>query len=131
MIELGLISLILADSTLAGLIGTRLYPVVIDQTVTYPCLSFQTVSSFDSVALDDSFVRNKRIQFDAWDKTSYKTVKQIVAALDALLCGFSGVLPGGDTRVLIAEKSVEIDGIQSDSRYFRTTAEYIFQFTTT
>lgn len=131
MLETGIVSLILADSTLAGLIDARLYPVMLDENATYPCLTFQCATSNDDVALDESFTRTKRIQFDAWNTAAYKTVKQIVAALDALFEGFSGVLPGGDIRVLEVEKLPEIDGIQTESRRFRTTAEYSFLFTKT
>ncbi len=126
MIEQGITTLLTADSTLSGLIGTRLFPVFVPEDPTYPCVSYQVVSGSSDYSVDGTYETWKRIQFDAWG-SAYADVKTIQKALHAVLDGFSGTLSDG-TTVLGAFRGVELDEFEVDSRTYRALTEYSFHF---
>ena len=128
MLEQGLTTLLTQNAGLQALIGTCLYPVMVPEQTTYPCLSYQTVSAASEYALPGSSERWKRLQFDAWAQ-SYADCKNVVAALDAALDGFTGALPDG-TVVFGAFRGVELDLSEQYSRTFRTLVEYTFHYQT-
>ena len=126
MLESGLHSLLSADSTLSELVGTRIYPVFVPESTAFPCLSYQVVSGSSDVALDDTVVREKRIQFDAWAQT-YGVSKQIESALAEILEGYSGTLEDG-TTILDCVPSITLDNWEATSHIYRITAEYTLSF---
>ena len=128
MIEQGLTALLSNNSQLQALIGACLYPVMVPEQTTYPCLSYQVVSAASEYALPGSSERWKRLQFDAWGQ-AYADCKNVVDALDAALDGLTGALPDG-TVVLGAFRGVELDLSEQYSRTFRTMVEYTFHYRT-
>ena len=125
MIEAGLVTLLLADTTLSGLISNRLYPVLLPEPTTYPCLSYQVITASSYFSFDRREIATTRIQFDAWGN-SYADCKNVLLALDHVLNAYSGTLADG-TKILIAVSLQELDGFESDSRVFRSIAEYEIQ----
>jgi hypothetical protein len=126
-LESGLVALLLTSSDLTDIIGNRIYPVVVSESATYPCLSYQVVSGGSQWGLDSTAVQMKRVQFDAWSQT-YAQCKQIESALAAVLDGFSGDLAGG-IRVISSFGDVVVDNWEDASRVYRVTLEYTIQFT--
>lgn len=126
MIEQGLTALVTADPGVSALIGTCFYPVILPETPTYPCMSYQVVSASSEYNLGATAERWKRIQFDAYGQ-AYSDCKAIVAALDTVLDGYTGTLPDG-TQILGSFRVVELDLMLQYSRVFRTMVEYTFHF---
>ena len=129
MIEAGIVALVTADATMTGLIGNRMYPVLLPEPTVYPCLSYQVVTASSMFALDRTQIATKRFQFDAWG-ANYGDCKSVLVALDGLLNGYSGVLADG-TRVLVAISIQELDQFESDGRVYRSIAEYSILYTRT
>lgn len=132
MIEAGIVSLLNADSTVSGLIGPRLFPVLVPEgsmpinAGDPPCLSYQVISNTPTYTLALNEFDQKRIQFDAWAVT-YASCKSVKQAVRNVLDGYTGTLSDG-TRVLSALRGMEIDFWESDSRVYRVLFEYIFRF---
>lgn len=126
MLEDGIVNLIGGYAPLVAAIGSRLYPVVIPEPPTYPCVSYQVVSATSKLATDGTLVQAKRVQFDAYALT-YAQCKQIEAMLATLLNGYIGSM--GTVEVIATNAGVVIDNWEVDSRIYRVTTEYIFTFT--
>ena len=127
MIEQGITTLIVSDAGMNAVIGSGcLYPVQLPENPTYPCLSYQVVSSFSDYSTDGSAEITKRIQFDGWGN-AYADCKAIQAALHQLLDAFKGTLSEG-TVVLGTFRGVEIDFFEQYSRVYRTMTEYVFHY---
>lgn len=84
-LESGLYSALAADATVSSLVGTRIYPEIMPQDVTYPAISYQRISTVRLNMLSgvDDFTQ-VRIQIDCWDD-NYSDVKTLALAVrDAL-----------------------------------------------
>lgn len=94
MIESALRALVLADSAVSALIGTRLYPQKLPQDPTYPAATYQRI---DGPRLYDhggaTGLAEGRFQFDVW-ATTYSSAKAVAAAVRAALSGYSGTTGG-------------------------------------
>lgn len=135
MIETGIVELISADAGIIALIGARIYPVLVPETVTYPCLSYQVVSSVSNYTIDRKEFGQKRIQFDCWSDR-YLEAESLKQALRNVLDTYSGTLNDG-TRVLGTFREVEIDffeansGVSGNPGIYRRLCEYNFQYVET
>ena len=71
LIEERVYNLLKNDSSVANLVGTRIYPVVIPEKTTYPCISFQTISDRGITTLGNDLptLNFKRIQINIHSKT--------------------------------------------------------------
>lgn len=125
MLEQGLTALVAADSTLASLIGTRFYPVLVPEGTAYPCVSYQEVSAVSGYTFSTE-TTEKRMQFDVW-ATSYASAKTVAKALRALLDGYTGTLTDG-TKVLGSFRVLELDEYEPDTRTYRVIADYRFLY---
>jgi uncharacterized protein DUF3168 len=126
MIEAGLVSLLQADGTLTGLIGARLYPVLVPENSAYPCLSYQAVSGSAETTLEPKEALRRRYQFDAWG-LAFLDCLNVQNALRNILFGYCGVLSDG-TRVLSVERGAMVDGFEADARCYRALREFHFFF---
>ncbi len=132
MFEAGLYSLLTADATVSGLIGTRLFPVVVNEhdMPVNPgdpsCASYQVVAGDTTYTLEPKQTTERRVQFDAW-AVEYSDAKSIVRAIRNVLSGYSGTLQDG-TRVLTSVELNEIDDFGSNFRVWRVMSEYRITF---
>jgi hypothetical protein len=126
MIEAGLVSLLKSDSSISTIVGSRIYPVIVPATASYPCLSYHTMSKPPEVNLDNSAQETARIQIDCWG-TSYASVKTLQAALHTLLDGYQGICPD-NTDINLCTRDVEADYWESDSKTFRAMSEYLIDY---
>lgn len=127
MIQAGLVSYLLADTTLRGLIGNRIYGLLMPENASvFPVIVYQDVSMATDVNLDLSAVVNKRIQFDIRGK-AYPDVKNVQARLHTLLDGYTGALPDG-TQVIFCEAGNDIDEYDKDALVYQAISDFIFSF---
>jgi len=126
MIEAGITALLQADGTLSGLIGVRLYPVLVPEAPTYPCLSYQMISGLPSYTFQGRECEQARMQFDAWSDT-YGGCKTVQKALRDVLDVYSGTLTDG-TKLLGAFRGIGIDFFEDVPRSYRVMREYILYF---
>lgn len=89
---------LLADATIAGLIGTRVYPAPPPQNATYPLITTQRISDtqFPHLRQRGPGLAEPRYQIDAW-ATTKAGVDALASAIQHRLQGFTGVLT--DTTV--------------------------------
>lgn len=71
MIEQKVYDLLRNDTQITALVGTRIYPMILPLKVTYPCISFQTISDRGITTLNNDLptLNYKRIQVNIWSKT--------------------------------------------------------------
>lgn len=87
-------TLLLGDATVAGLIGTRVYPVTIPQNPVFPVITYQRISRLDVASQDGpSALARGRIQVDVWAKT-YDQAAAVGAAVRRRLNGYRGPVEG-------------------------------------
>ena len=113
---------LLADATLGGLIGTRLYPLKLPQDPTVPAMTFQWISGQRAHAADGAVgLASPRVQFDCWAET-YLEVEAVFEALRKRLDGFRGT--AGASRVQGAFFETERDDYEDEARLYRRSADF-------
>jgi Protein of unknown function (DUF3168) len=101
MMEAAIRSLLLADSAVTTLVGTRICPLVLPQKPTLPAITYQRISGQTQYTHDGPALARPRVQIDCW-ASDYDTAKSLAAAAAAVLSGFKGISSG-----------VEIEGVFS------------------
>ena len=125
MLEDGIYALLSNDAALTALVGASgIYPVMIPDTASFPCLSYQVAADVSDLTLDSENISNTRVQFDVWGSV-YGDCKAVVRTLRALLDGYSGTLPDG-TLIKGTFRGISVDNFERDSKCFRILAEYRF-----
>jgi hypothetical protein len=98
MIEVALRSMLLADATVAGFVGTRVYVGRLPQSPTYPAIVLEPVTEDDNNTINTpGDLRWARIEVNAW-AVDFDGVNDLHAAINAALNGNAGVFNGVDIR---------------------------------
>ncbi len=128
MLESGLSQLLISDPTVTSLIDSRIYPVVWPSDVpSFPIVTYQLISTVTSSVLSGPMAFTScRVQYDVWSK-GYSVGKQIAAAVNNVLEGFSGYLPDG-TFVLNISLDSSQDLYDSPTSTNRVSSDYLVQF---
>lgn len=101
---------VLADATVSGLIGTRMYDVQKPLDAPLPCLTYRRVDALSVHSHDgDSGLRMSRWQFDCW-ATTRAGAEALAVALRRKLSGYMGNI-GVSTRVSILALSQRDDHV--------------------
>lgn len=88
MIESDLVAHLKADSALAALVSTRIYPMAAPQNVVKPYITYQVISDNSNQCIEGGIYQSDtRFQLDAWS-TSYSNAKAIKAAVLNAISGF-------------------------------------------
>jgi len=100
-------ALLAADATVAGLVGSRVYPTVRPQGAALPCITFQPISmSADYTLSDATGFEVARVQVDIYGATATSAY----AARDAVQAAISGHQgTQGDTDF----RGIFIDGLRA------------------
>ena len=100
VIEAALRALVLADVTVSGTIGTRLYPLETPASGSLPAIVYRRISGPEDYSQDgESGLRRPRFQWDCQART-YAAANALAYALRDAISGYTGTTSG-----------VEIDGI--------------------
>lgn len=89
-IEEALRTLLLSDSTVSGLVGTRVYPMQLPLDCTLPAISYSKISSPNNHLID---VASPRFQFSCFAE-DYLEVQQLKTAVVSALNRYKGVASG-------------------------------------
>lgn len=88
MIESDLVTHLKADTALASLIGTRIYPMTAPQNVVKPYITYQVISDNSNQCMEGAIYQSDvRFQLDGWS-TKYSEVKAIKTAVINAILGF-------------------------------------------
>lgn len=115
-----LYSALTGDSTIAGLVSTRVYPVFLPQTPTLPAISYGRVSSTEQMGT--TALRETRYQIDCW-ATSYAGAQALATAVKAAMEEWTDTdqTPG----VKMARVANEIDDYESETELFRVSIDIL------
>jgi Protein of unknown function (DUF3168) len=133
MLEVGIQNLVAANAGVQALLGNpaRFYPVVLPEDPAWPCASYQLISDVPDYLLRGVGIEVKRLQVDSWSGgptgASYLAVKNIDAAIRAVLDRFTGQLPDG-TNVGAIFVANSRDEFEQDARAYRVTTDYMIHF---
>lgn len=98
MIESALRSMLLADSAVAALVGTRVYVGRLPQSPIYPAITLEPVSEDDNNTVASvGDLRWARIEVDAWAE-SFAAVNALYRAINFALNGKKGTFGNSDIR---------------------------------
>ena len=111
MVEESLNLELLADATVAGLIGTRLYPYLVPQDAELPAIAYQRISGPREYSHDGPSGQARALIQLTIEAATYAAAKSTAAAVRSALSGFRGILGGaGGTAVGGIFIENEIDG---------------------
>ena len=115
-------SILAGDGTVAALVSTRIYPLLVPQDVALPAISYQKISGPRDYNHDGAagFVKG-RIQVTAVDD-SYDGVKALFAAIRGALSGYTGTVSG--VRIWASFLENEIDSQGREDRFFVTRSDW-------
>lgn len=95
MIESAVRSILLANPTVYGLVGTRIQPAPLPLQCTYPAISYLKVSNpYSRVAF------HPRIQIDCWSK-DWTECQTLAKAVETALDGYSGIINGVNIEIIV------------------------------
>lgn len=125
-------SYLLADTTIEGLVDTRIYPKPQPERAAYPLITMQQISDVQSPYLRQRGpgIARIRLQIEAWDTTK-SGMKRLARAIQHRLQGFVGRL--SDTTIsppvqhlIWIEYETSFDTFEEDVNggYWRRSADY-------
>ena len=121
MIESALYSILTADSTVSGLISTRVYPIKLPQSPTFPAVTYQRVSTPRvRSTTGPSGLAHPSIQIDCWAET-YTGVKSLAEAAREAVDGYSGTVGGVAIAGIIVAS--ENDFFEPEVEIYRVTMD--------
>ena len=95
MIEAAVRSILLADPTVYGIVGTRIIPAPLDIDTSYPAISFLKASNAYS-----RIAGRPRIQIDCWSK-DWTECQTLAKAVETALDGYSGIVNGVNIEIIV------------------------------
>jgi hypothetical protein len=137
VIESAIRAILLADSTVSGLVGTRIYTGTMPQRATFPLVTLKKVDKVSDLTLSDAVGPNTlRVQVDCWAQDGAGTAgaDNVRALADAVngsddqsncgpLHGYKGTSAGQRINLLrlLIERSTEYE---SETQLYRVSADY-------
>jgi hypothetical protein len=116
---------LLVNATAAG---SRIYPLLLPQSPTYPAITYQQVSSTSSHAMGtDSPLKVMRVQVNSWADT-YAGAQSLAAEVATTLGRYRGTL--ADVRVLDILLDNEMPLYELDANARRVIQDYTLFLTT-
>ena len=129
-LEQGLISYLTGYASLSSLNSARVYCITMPQSVIYPCVTFQRISTPRIHTHDTSGasgdLATPRIQFDVWAAT-FASAKAITDVLRAALNGKKGSIGTAPYAVTIQASLVDTEDATFDinNEMFRSRSDYM------
>lgn len=95
MIEAAVRSILLADPTVYGIVGTRIQPAPLPLDAVYPAISYLKASNAYS-----RITGRPRIQVDCWAK-DWTECQTLAKAVETALDGYSGVVNSVNIEIIV------------------------------
>ncbi|HUX02738.1 MAG TPA: DUF3168 domain-containing protein [Phycisphaerae bacterium] len=111
-LETGIYTLLAADSTVAGIVGTRIYPALAPQNVTYPCIVYQRVGADRAHHTTGASGMSEVIVQVTSMAATYLAVKALAAAVRTAMDAQRGMWGGVD--ILAAYIHNEMDTLDAE-----------------
>lgn len=92
LIESAIYSLLKNDGTINGLVGTKIYPNLVPQSIAMPAITYQEISSpREYTASGATGTTEARFQINCWDD-NYSGAKEVAEAVRKKLSGYKGTV---------------------------------------
>jgi len=129
--EAAVVAILELDAGVTALVGTRIYPKVLPQNVTYPAIRYQRISTargqFRVMTRSGGKATRQqpRFQLDSYGLTE-SSVQAVAAAVRAALDGYAGVAAtlkidqiliedeGGDLELDVGDDSASVNRVRQD-----------------
>lgn len=116
------------NSDITALVGTRTYPVILQQGSILPALVYQEISAIHSHFFGgDSGHCSKIFQISIYG-TTYSSVKTVAATLKKVLRNYSGTLGTGGINIQAVLVQSELDDYDDQAKEFFVKQDYEFIF---
>lgn len=114
---------LLADATIAGLVGTRIYPAKLPQDPTMPAIMYQYIDGNSDISTDGpTGLATSTVQVDCWG-ASYSQMDALYEAVRLRLNGYAG---GDEVQgVFLVRKR---DLYDDEAELFRRTADWSIHY---
>lgn len=109
MIESGLYSFLSGNTNFSAVAGNRIYPVILPQNATFPCITYRIEGDergFNFSDGQEGFV-GASIQIDAWGE-SYKSAKALAEILRSELMNYSGLMGSVSVNRVFVDTPIDI-----------------------
>lgn len=117
VVEEGLVTYLLAQPTITGVIGQRLYPIHIPQNPTLPAIAYQRISTPRTYSHQGFSNRARpRIQLTLF-ALSYSACKDLAEKLRAVLAGYRGLW--GTVNIFSTFVDNELDDYDTETQQYR------------
>lgn len=121
-LEPSIFSALTADATVSGLVGTRVYPLVLPQKAGLPAVSYLRVSGRQEMSLSGlSGLEAPRIQIDCW-ATTYAGAKALAAAVRAAMLSATAFKVGSVSDRDLYEDDTNVFRVSIDFSVWHRTA---------
>jgi hypothetical protein len=108
-VESDLRTYLIADTTVQGIIGTRMYPRVLPQGVTYPAIRYYLASVVENRSLSGPGGKERaRLTVDSYAET-YSQAKALAKAVKARINGLAASVGTGPTTITSVHLDQEFD----------------------
>lgn len=126
MLVEGLFSVLTSDSAITGIVGDRVYPLLMPQSGTIPAIVYSQIGRREDVSLcsADGKIR-ATIQIDSYSK-QYRTSKMLADAVRSVLVDFTGAM--GDARVATVILDQELDLDDPEPGLFRVSQTFFIWY---
>ncbi len=115
---------LLANTALAALIGTRIYPLQLPQNAVLPAVVQQTVSDVHELHQSGpAGYPTARVQYDCWG-ASYLSARAVAAALRMAVDGTYGAM--GTMNVWAARVGNMIDLLDAETKRYRVLVDVLY-----
>jgi len=114
------------DAGISALVGTRVFPTVMQQGVDMPaiCYTIITSSRYEALTQDTDLVDNL-VQIDCYSET-YPEVRSVYQAVRAALQRYQGT--NAAIEIVDAVIDDERDIREEETKLFRTSVDYLITF---
>lgn len=121
-----------AHAGTAALVGTRIYPVRINQGVTYPAIRYQVISApREHVMTQDTGEVHARVQIDSY-ATTPEGAHAVAAQVRAALSRWGGTAGGVTVEHVFLDDERDIDEptpvVAGDKGLFRVMQDYLVHY---
>ena len=122
--EAGIQQLVTASEAVSALIGARMYPLILPESPVFPAVTYQVISSIEEMTLNGPLgIFTARVQVEAWSG-SYGETKAVMAAIRAVLDGFTGALPDGTAVANLWLADSPADSFAPEPRLYSTRQDF-------
>ena len=112
-IEVDLIAKLKSNTTLTGLVATRIYPLTAPQNVVIPYITYQIINVRDMQCISgNTYQEEVRVQIDCWSLN----YGQVISIKDAVKASISLWKSSSDINVM--------DGFENDTKLFRKMIDF-------